>query len=448
MSQSLKVNAAGHLEIGQCDTVMLASEFGTPLYVMDEDMMRSRMQEYRREMAQQLPTGIVAYAGKAFLTTAMCRLVASEGLWLDVVSGGELYTAVTAGFPTARILFHGNNKTDDELMLGLEAGVGRFVVDNFRELERLAELARKKHVRPGVLLRVAPGVTGHTHQYIQTGQVDSKFGFPLVEGVHGLWAAVARTLASESLALRGLHSHIGSQINELEPFAREASALMQTMVEIRRRFGVVLPELDVGGGLGSRYSKEDNPPAIGAYIEAIAAAVTAVARQYEYPLPMVIVEPGRSIVAEAGITLYTIGAKKVIPDVRTYLAVDGGMGDNPRPALYHATYQAVVANKANAKATEIVTIAGKHCESGDILIWDAELAPTEPGDVLAVLSTGAYNYSMASNYNRVPRPAVVFVHGGEAELVVRRESYADIVRNDVIPARLESRAAAGGLARP
>jgi len=353
-----------------------------------------------------------------------------------VVSGGELYTAVSAGFPASRILFHGNNKSDDELAFGLEAGVGRFVVDNFHELARLADLAGKRRVRQPVLLRAAPGVTGNTHHYTQTGQTDSKFGFPLADDSNGLMAAVGQALDAPSLELRGLHSHIGSQITDMEPFAQAATALMRVATGIRERYGVVLPEIDLGGGLGSRYAPEDHPPTIDAYVGTLAKAVSEVARTGRYPLPTVIVEPGRSIVAEAGITLYTVGSRKVIPGVRTYVAVDGGMADNPRPALYHAAYQAAVANRAAGPPEEIVTIAGKHCESGDILIWNTPLARTEPGDVLAVLGTGAYNYSMASNYNRVPRPAVIFVHGGKAELVVRRETYADLVRNDIIPPRL------------
>lgn len=429
-----RVNDRGFLEIGGCDTVELARRFGTPLYVMDEADIRSRCRQYRQALEANYPRARVLYASKAFLCTAMARLAHEEGLGLDVVSGGELYTALAAGFPPELIYMHGNNKSPDEVEYALRSGVGRFVADGLYDLQLIDSVAGRLGRRAEALLRVTPGVEAHTHEYIRTGQIDSKFGATLPNGL--AYEAVRAARGLRHLRLVGLHAHIGSQIFQLEPQADAARLLLEFARKCRDELGFELQELNCGGGLGIRYVPSDDPPAIGEAMARLARTVKATAEQLGLPLPLLLVEPGRSIVGEAGTTLYTVGAVKEIPGVRTYVAVDGGMTDNPRPALYGARYQAVLANKASAPANQTVTIAGKCCESGDVLLRDAALARAEPGDVLAVLSTGAYNYAMASHYNRLPKPAVVFVRDGVADVVVRRETYADLIRHDVIPERM------------
>ncbi|MCL5677585.1 MAG: diaminopimelate decarboxylase [Firmicutes bacterium] len=432
-----RVNARGHLEIGGCDSVDLAREFGTPLYVFDEDLIRSNLRQYRQGFAEHYPgPARVAYAAKAFLTTAMAALASEEGTDMDAVSGGEIYTALRGGFPAERILFHGNNKTPEEVQFALEAGVGRFVADNLYELDLLEEAAARRRTRARVLLRVTPGIDAHTHDYIRTGQVDSKFGLVLENGQ--ALAAVRETLRRRHLELVGLHSHIGSQVFDPEPFADSAQVMMRFLAEVRRETGLTLSELDLGGGLGVHYTEQDDPPTIGDFTRHLAAAMVAAAGEADYPLPTLYVEPGRSIVAEAGTTLYTVGSIKDIPGIRTYLAVDGGMGDNPRPALYGAQYEACVANRMGQQPNCTVAVAGKCCESGDMLIQEIALSEPQPGDLLAVTTTGAYNHSMASNYNRLGRPAAIFVRGGRADLVVRRETYEDLVALDVLPSRLSA----------
>ncbi|MEW6521966.1 MAG: diaminopimelate decarboxylase [Bacillota bacterium] len=434
LGRNIEINARGHLEIGGCDTVKLARRFGTPLYVVDEGLVRERCREYQRSLAACWPDFRVAYAGKAFLTMAMCRIMDEEDMWLDVVSGGELYTAVKAGFPPQRILFHGNNKSADELSLALEVGVGRFVCDNFHELQVLARLARRAHARPRVMLRVAPGVDTHTHDYVRTGQVDSKFGFTV-----GNWDAMVAAqwvLDEPAMVLTGLHSHIGSQLLDTAAFELEAQAMAELVDEIKQETGYQVEELNLGGGLGISYTGQEAPPEVGQYVRALTGVLEKSLDQAGLKRPRLYLEPGRSIVGEAGTTLYTIGAIKHIPGVRTYAMVDGGMVDNPRPALYGAKYRAVVANRARARSNQVVSIAGKCCESGDMLIWDLAVPRIRPGDVLAVFCTGAYNYSMASNYNRLPRPAAVLVGQGEADLIIARERYADLVACDRVPDRL------------
>ncbi len=432
-----RVNARGHLEIGGCDSVDLVREFGTPLYVLDEDLIRSNCRQYRQGFAAHYPSARVAYAAKAFITTAMAALAAEEGMDLDVVSGGEIFTALRGGFPAERMLFHGNNKAPEEIALALDSGVGRFVVDNLHELDLLEDAAARRRLRARILLRVTPGIEAHTHDYIRTGQVDSKFGLVLENGQ--AMAAVRRALSLRHVELVGLHCHIGSQVFDLEPFADSAGVMIRFLDQVRRETGVTLTELDLGGGLGVHYVSQDDPPTIASLTRLVSEAVRRAAEEAGYPLPTLLVEPGRSIVGEAGTTLYTVGAIKDIPGIRTYLAVDGGMGDNPRPALYGAVYQAFVANRMRQDPTSTVAVAGKCCESGDMLIHEIGLTDPHPGDILAILSTGAYNYSMASNYNRLPRPAAVFVSGGRADLVVRRETYEDLVALDVLPRRLSAR---------
>ncbi len=434
----VEVNAAGHLVLGGCDAVELARTFGTPLYVLDEEAVRRRCRTLRTALG---PYGFVAYAGKAFLCTAMARLVDREGLHLDAVSGGEMYTALTAGFPAERIILHGNNKSREELTYALRAGVGRIVVDSFHEMDLLEALARAAGVRPRVLVRVAPGIEAHTHEYISTGQRDSKFGFDLESGQ--ALAAAERAARSEVLDWAGLHCHIGSQVFRLEPYRLAVRALVDLADRVRARTGAVARELDVGGGFGVRYAPEDAPPPPEEFVAACLGALRSECAARELPVPHLIVEPGRSIVGEAGFTLYTVGAVKEVPGLRTYVAVDGGMADNPRPALYGARYTAVLAARPLAEPVREVCLVGRYCESGDVLVPRLALPAVEPGDVVAVFTTGAYHYSMASNYNRFPRPATVLVFRGRAEVIVERESFADLVARDRLPARLRSGGAAG-----
>lgn len=434
------VNERGHLVIGGCDAVELARRYGTPLYVLDEERLRATCREYVQSFSEHYPNSDVIYAGKAFLTTGMCRLIEQEGLWLDVSSGGELHTALAAEFPAERIVVHGNNKSPEELAMAVGARVHRVVVDNFHELRLLEAIARSEGRRVDILLRITPGVEAHTHSYIQTGQLDSKFGFPVVEGI--ALQAVKEALSLEWVTLQGFHCHIGSQIFDLASYDVAVGLMFDFMAEVRRETGFVPSDLDMGGGLGIRYHAGDPIRRPSELAEVLAGAVRRECQRTGLPLPHLLVEPGRSIVGEAGTTLYTVGSIKTIPGIRTYVAVDGGMADNPRVALYQAVYEATVANKADQEPVETVSIAGKCCESGDMLIWDIRLPKVEPGDILAVHATGAYNYSMASNYNRLPRPAVVLVRDGESDLLVRRETYADLIRLDVVPERL------AGPARP
>jgi len=431
---TMKVNEKGHLEIGGCDTVELARKFGTPLYVLDEAAFRESCRRYYRSFAEKYG-GEVLYAGKSLLTLAVCRMVEEEGLSMDVVSGGELYTAVQAGFPMERVYFHGNNKSAEELRFALEVQVGRYMVDNLYELEMLDRLAGEKGVKADIALRVTPGIEAHTHEYIKTGQNDSKFGL-VIENGQAL-EGVRRALALENITLRGLHCHIGSQIFELKSYAHTVKVMMDFVRRCKEETGYIVEELNLGGGLGIYYAEGDEPGQVEKYADIVVQSVLQKAKEYNLTAPKVLVEPGRSISGPAGTTLYTVGTVKNIPGVRRYLSVDGGMGDNPRPALYQSRYEACVANKAGGKAREIYSVAGKCCESGDMLIWDIELPRVEPGDVLAVSCTGAYTYSMSSNYNRLPRPAMVLVKDGRADVIVKRETYSDLIRNDVIPKRLQ-----------
>ena len=432
---TMDVNNKGHLEIGGCDTVELAKHFGTPLWVMDEDYIRQQCRTFKRAFIDK-HKGDVAYASKAFSTLAMAVIVKQEGLSLDVVSGGELFTALQAGFPASRIYFHGNNKSRKELLMAIHSNVGRVVVDNFYELGLLEKLVEETGCGSVcVMLRIAPGVEAHTHEYCQTGQEDSKFGFSLASGQ--AMEAVKAVLQTKTLELKGIHCHIGSQIFEEDSFVVASGVMMDFIAQVKKETGFVIEELNLGGGFGIYYSQGDTPKNVEIYADTIMDAVSAKAVRKGVKVPKIIVEPGRAIVGAAGTTLYTIGAAKDIPGIRKYVSVDGGMTDNIRPALYGAIYEAVVANKAHAKTSELVSVAGKCCESGDMLIWDICLAPVEPGDILAVPCTGAYGYSMANNYNRLPKPAVVLVKDGQAELIVKREGYEDLLRNDVIPSRLQ-----------
>ncbi len=419
----------GHLQLGGCSAVELAKTYGTPLYVLDGERLRANLEAYREAFRRFVAAGRPYYASKALCTVGICQLVHPYGFGIDVASGGELYTALRAGVPPQDLCLHGNNKTREELEMALAAGVGRIVVDNFHELELLEELTRKKNRPAEIWLRITPGIEPHTHRAIQTGGVDTKFGFGLLEGAAE--RAVRRALEIPGVRLRGFHSHIGSQILELEPFQRNARILVAFAARVRREFAYTAEELNLGGGLGIRYTAADRPPTIEEYVRAVAEAVEEACAEHDFPLPTLFLEPGRSVVGPAGVTLYTVGAIKEIPGVRTYVAVDGGMYENPRPALYGARYEAVVADRPDEPPTRKVALAGRCCESGDVLIWEAQLPEVRPGDIVAVFATGAYTYSMASNYNRFPRPALVLAEGGNARLLVRRETYEDLVRGDL-----------------
>ncbi|UKS30657.1 diaminopimelate decarboxylase [Paenibacillus sp. HWE-109] len=430
-----KINDQGHLEIGGVDATRLVADYGTPLYVFDEALIRQRCREFVEAFQASGLKFQVAYASKAFCVMAMCRIVEEEGMSLDVVSDGELYTALQAGFPAERIHFHGNNKTMDEIEMAIDAKIGCFVVDNFIELQLLNAIAGDKRQKVKVLLRITPGVEAHTHEYISTGQTDSKFGFDLGNG--SAFEAIKEAASLSNLDLLGIHSHIGSQIFEVEGFRMAAEKMAAFAVHVRQETGVTFKVINLGGGFGIRYVDGHTPLPVAVYVEAITDAIKQNFGSNEYPLPEIWVEPGRSIVGDAGTTLYTVGTTKDIPGVRKYVAVDGGMTDNPRPALYESEYEAMLANRANEQAEEVVSIAGKCCESGDMLIWDLNLPKVKAGDVLAVSCTGAYNYAMASNYNRIRRPGVVFVKEGQSDIVVKRESFDNIISNDIIPARMK-----------
>jgi len=419
-------NAAGHLEIGGCDVVDLAREFGTPLFIYDEQTLRDQCRAYHATFGKLTDLYEIVYASKAFSCRAMAELVAQEDLSLDVATGGELAAARAAGFPPQRIYFHGNNKSVAEIELGLDCGIGHFVVDSFEEIDRLEGAAAARGVRQEVLVRVTPGVRPNTHDFVQTGQQDSKFGFGLSDGLAA--EAVGRLRDAPHLSLVGIHAHIGSQIFELDSYRREVEVLFIALDEWRRDFGFECCIFNIGGGLGIRYTEADMPSSIAEFAQVSVTAVRAGAESHGMVMPKLFVEPGRSIAGKAAVTAYTVGTVKVIPGVRTYVAVDGGMSDNLRPMLYDSKYEAMLANKAEEPATDVVTVAGKHCESGDVLVRDVHIAPPQPGDILVTPATGAYGYAMANNYNAQPRPAVVMVAGGRAHLIIERETWDDVLR--------------------
>jgi diaminopimelate decarboxylase len=421
---------AGHLVIGGCDSVELAREYGTPLYVYDEATIREHCREYLAGLRAAYPDSLVIFAGKALGSPMIFQLVAQEGFGLDVVSGGELHAATRAGVPLERVYFHGNNKSPAELEQALDVGVGRVVVDNAYELKLLGDLAQRRGKRQAVLLRVGPGVEAHTHEYRKTGILDSKFSLPIVTG--DAERAVAEAQANPGLDLVGLHAHIGSQIFELEPYGETVRIVLQFAAEMQARHGLRLQEFSPGGGWGIAYTEADDPPAYGEAAAMVSGTVRAETERLGLPMPRIILEPGRSIVGQAGVALYTVGAIKDIPNVRRYVAVDGGMADNIRPALYGAEYRALLANRADTDPIERVTIAGKYCESGDVLIRDADLPALHAGDLLALPASGAYNLAMASNYNMALKPAAVLVANGQARLMRRRQTYNDLLREECL----------------
>ncbi len=428
---SATVTPDDHLSVGGCDVVELVERFGSPLYILDDHTLRTACRQYRRGFERYYPgEALVLYASKAWSCMAVCAVVTDEGLGIDVVSAGELLTATEAGAAADYIYFHGNNKSFEELTLAVDVGC-RVVVDNWLELKTLGEIATREGKTLPILLRVTPGIECHTHEYIRTGHLDSKFGFDPDQ-----IEAVFEFLSGQpQLHCLGVHAHIGSQIFELTPHT-DLGGVMAQWVVTAQRYGLTLSELDVGGGLGIRYTESDDPPSIDTWVKTVCDSVVAACEAQGIPLPRLLCEPGRSLIGSACVTAYRVGSQKVIPGLRTYASVDGGMSDNPRPITYQSVYRALVANRMTAPLSETITLAGKHCESGDILIKDAALPELKSGDVVTIAGTGAYNYSMASNYNRVPRPAAVLVVEGNAQLIIRRETVADLLRQDCLPETL------------
>lgn len=423
---SANINASGHLEVGGCDTVELAREFGTPLFVMDQTTLVEHCRQYIESFADG-PTPVeVIYAGKAFLSLATCRIIDEQGLSLDVSSGGELYIALAAGFPTDRVYMHGNNKTRAELAFALEHGVGTIVVDSFDEMAALDELAGEAGLVQNIFLRLTPGIKPQTHKYIQTGQIDSKFGFGIEDGL--ATEAVKRAMACLNLELTGLHAHIGSQIFALDSYRKTIEILFTYAAGVFKETGFRPRKINLGGGLGIKYLESDQPSTIREFSAIVGEAAVEYGQVLGFDLPELAIEPGRSIVGTACVTLYTVGTVKEVPGIRTYVSVDGGMSDNIRPMLYGAEYSALLANRADAEATLEVTVAGKHCESGDVLLRDVKMAKIKVGDILCTPTTGAYGYAMASNFNGQPRPAMVMVKDGQARIIIERETYEDLIR--------------------
>ena len=424
------INKEGHLTIGGADSVDLAREFGTPAYILDENVIRENCRTYLLAAKKHFgEDALPLYASKALCFTGIYKIAAEEGLGVDCVSSGEIYTAARAGFPTEKIYFHGNNKTDEDVRFAMDNGVGTFVVDNAEELSAVSAEAQKRGIIQRILLRITPGIDPHTHRAIMTGNVDSKFGSAIVTGQ--AMNMVKLALGTKNVDLAGLHCHIGSQIFDIEPFSDAADIMVRFISDIKNECDYTVRELNLGGGLGVRYTEFDREIDYADAIRQIAEVVTSFCKKSGVKMPKVILEPGRSLVAAAGATLYTVGSVKTIPEFRTYISVDGGMPDNPRYALYQSQYTAIIANKANEDRSLRATIAGRCCESGDLIGENMSIQNAERGDILAVLVTGAYNHSMASNYNRLPRPPIIMVKDGKARVAVRRESFEDLCRNDL-----------------
>ncbi|WP_353892318.1 diaminopimelate decarboxylase [Proteinivorax hydrogeniformans] len=426
---TMEINSEGHLEIGGCDSVSLASEYGTPLYIVDEKNIRNRCRIYKESFTSESLQTEVIYASKAFLNIAMCKLIANEGLSLDVVSGGELYTAIKADFPRQKIYFHGNNKLESELYMAVENNVGRIIIDNVNEFKVLSTITKNIGAKVEVLLRVNPGIEAYTHEYISTTKSDSKFGESIF--ADGIYDFIKEINDDPNISFKGLHSHIGSQIFEEGSFLEQATVMLKFIKSLNNKIGVQVNELNLGGGFGIYYTESDDPIDLPSFFERLLSEIDEQSNLLGIIPPKVLIEPGRSIVANAGTTLYKVGSTKTTYSGKNYVFVDGSMADNIRPALYGAKHEFCLANRMNDKAEKDFAITGKCCESGDILGKSFKLAKPNRGDLVAVSSTGAYNYSMASNYNRLTKPAVVFVKDGKAKIVVRRETYEDIIKNDV-----------------
>ena len=431
--QTTKRNSSGNLEIGGCDLTELVKEYKTPLYVLDEQTIRSICNDYKKAL-ENYPKTRFMYASKALCTSAIARILDEEGFGFDTVSAGEIYTVYNAGVNMEKVLFNGNNKAYDELELAVKLGVGRISVDNFNELEMLNEIAEKQNKTVDILMRITPGIECHTHEYIQTGHLDSKFGFDLTQIDEALDLILNKY---KNLQLHGLHAHIGSQIFETSIYPDEIDILIREISRIKYTYNINLDEINIGGGLGVKYTEKDVPPSIYEIGELIINKINEVIQKYNVEPPTIILEPGRSIISTAGVTLYTVGSTKQVPMATKYVAVDGGMADNPRPSMYQAEYTTEIANKKETEKNEKITIAGRYCESGDILIKHAILPKLEKNDILCVYNTGAYNYSMASNYNRVQKPAMIIVNEGKSDLIVKRETLDDLIAHDIIPDRLK-----------
>ncbi len=426
-----KVNDRDCLEVGGCDVTELVQQFGSPLYILDEASMRAACAQYRDGWRKYYPgESLVIYASKAWSCLAVCAIANAEGLGIDVVSGGEIITALKAGVSADKIYFHGNNKSVAELELAIDKNC-KIIADNWLELDRIATIATAAAKNVPVMIRLTPGIECHTHEYIRTGHLDSKFGFD----PNQLEEVFTWLTQQPQIACIGVHAHIGSQIFEQQPH-QDLAGVMVEWYKLALSHGLPIGEINVGGGLGIKYTEADDPQSIDEWVKNVSTALKIACEQHGVAYPRIISEPGRSLVGSSCITAYTVGGNKTVPGIRTYLSIDGGMSDNPRPITYQSQYRAMIANKMSAPMTETVTIAGKHCESGDILIKDARLATSEPGDILVVSSTGAYNYSMSSNYNRITRPAAVLVYNGEANIIIQRESYDDLLRYDRLPERL------------
>ncbi|HEY3297442.1 MAG TPA: diaminopimelate decarboxylase [Armatimonadota bacterium] len=434
-----RINDKGHLEIGGCDTIDLAKQFGTPLYVMDEALVRQNCREYIHGFKTRYQNTEIAFAGKAFLNIAACRIMAQEGMCLDVASGGELYTAMKANFPMERVYFHGSFKLEAELRMAIERGVGRIVVDSLEELDLLNSVAQDMGTKADILLRVTPGIDPHTHKRISTGQADTKFGLNIQNGT--AMVGIKKAVALPNIALRGIHCHVGSQLLDFEAHIAAIRIMVELAKDIKDQTGLAVEEINTGGGLGIRYVESQQAPTIDHFAEIITSTFISALEEFGVSHnPRLVQEAGRSIAGTAGTTLYTVGPIKKVPiaenpGYRIYVSVDGGLSDNPRPTLYDAIYEVVAANKANAPKSETVTVSGRHCET-DTLIVDTRVPELQTGDILAVQCTGAYNYAMASNYNRFCKPAVVVVQNGSAEVIVERETYDDLVRHDIVTPRL------------
>lgn len=431
----VKETKSNTLYFDGCNTVELAKEYGTPLYVMSETSIVEKCKEIKDTFLNKYQDTRAAYASKAFLTLSMCKIIEREGLCMDVVSGGELYTAIKAGFPAERIEFNGNNKSVEELELAVEYNIGRIIVDGLDELSLIEKVCRDKGKKMNILYRITPGVKSDSHDYIVTGKKDSKFGIPLDDEV--IFPAIEQAINSEYVNFMGFHFHVGSQLHNNESHLKALETALNLIKDTKEKYKYVTPELNVGGGFGIRYTDEDDKKPYAYFLDPMMERIEEFSKELNIKRPEIVIEPGRSIVGEAGITLYTIGTIKDIKGIRKYVSVDGGMTDNIRPALYQAKYEGVIANKAEEAKTEEVTICGKCCESGDILIKDVKVASPERGDIFAILSTGAYGYAMASNYNKNAFPAVVLVKEGKAEVIVKRQTYEHLISNEVVPESLK-----------
>ena len=435
INQSIKpltLDYKNNIHIGGCDLVELAHKYGTPLYVIDEATVRGMCREYKKAFTNY-PNIIMTYASKALCNLAISKIISEEGFGFDVVSAGEIYTLHKAEIDMKNVTFNGNNKTKKEIELALDLNMGRYSVDNFYEAELLNTIAEQKGKKADILLRITPGIECHTHEYIQTGQIDSKFGFDMSQLDEIINLVINKY---KNLNLKGLHAHIGSQIFELNSFNDEIDILIKELSEINKKYCLNLNELNIGGGLGVKYVETDVPPSVEIFGQTVINALEEACKKYDCEHPLIYIEPGRSIISTAGVTLYTIGSSKQVPDGKKYIAVDGGMADNPRPSMYQAEYFAEIANNTTSREQEIVTIAGKYCESGDILINNISLPKPTAGDTLCIYNTGAYNYSMASNYNRAEKPAMVLVNNSQSDMIVNRESLKDLIALENIPDRL------------